>query len=114
MSKRPICPECNESMTFLQSTLKTLTRGTTNAQTVKENCIAPKLWKSITIACFIMGFCAGIFASYKEEQGAWTANTSWLILRPLSFGIDSDNHHYMDSPKVQIAKRQMRTIDINR
>ncbi len=78
MNKRPICPECNESMTFLQS-FKNINPWNYKCPNCKKKIVAPKLWKSITIACFIMGFCAGIFASYKEEQGAWTANTSWLF-----------------------------------
>ena len=91
MRQLPYCPECNKTISFLQS-FKNANPWKYKYPNCKKKIKVSKYWKVLTILVIFLGlFIAGI-AIYQEEKNIWEGSDSLIFflctaiaLLPLSY-----------------------------
>jgi len=84
MSKKPQCPECNQTITFLQS-FKNINPWVYKCPNCQARIKASQYWKILTIIGFFLGVAIASFAIYQEEKKLWETSDSlmffgWVLL----------------------------------
>ena len=87
----PHCPECQQTITFLQS-FKNINPWKYKCPHCKVKIEASKYWKILTILGFFLGGLMACVAIYQEEKNIWETSDSLMFflstiiaLLPLSY-----------------------------
>jgi len=91
LRKLPHCPECNQTISFLQS-FKNINPWKYKCPNCKVKIKASKYWKVLTILGFFLGGLIAGVAIYQEERNVWAKSDSLtfflviiITLLPLSY-----------------------------